>query len=122
MFGLSVGWYAPGLALQPDVPGTAFRLYEVGSASELTGINKRKQGTCDKTGMVCARAALHVCEGRYSREHRSALTIDAPRAQRRQHQDVTGRVRDAVARTAGVPAAVVQLVAQVWHRQPVDYL
>ena len=49
-------------------------------------------------------------------------TIDSPGAQGRQHEQAALPATVAVAAGAGVPAAVVQLVALVGHGQPVDDL
>ena len=48
--------------------------------------------------------------------------VDPVAAQRRQDETVPRTIRVVVAARARVPAAVVKLVTNVAHRQPVDHL
>lgn len=48
--------------------------------------------------------------------------VDSGRDERRQDETVSFLRGVAEAAAAGVPARVMQLIAEVWHRQPVDDL
>ena len=71
-----------------------------------------------------AAKTAHVCPSTTDTEasRLGERTIDSPRAQSRQHEQAALLAAIAMTAGAGIPAAVVQLIALVGHGQPVDDL